>query len=87
MDGVGPDDIRIKELMDRVAREGIKEVVLATSTTMEGEATAMFIAESLQSFPVAVTRIATGVPVGGDLKYVDQVTLKKALEARTKVGM
>lgn len=82
MDGVGPDDIRIRELLDRTGSGEVKEVVLATSTNLEGETTASFIGERLKSQPVSVTRIASGVPVGGDLKYVDQVTLKKAMETR-----
>ncbi len=82
MDGVGPDNIRIKELISRVAEGKIKEVVLATSTTVEGEATANYIAERLTNYQVKVTRIASGVPMGGDLKYVDQVTLKRAMETR-----
>lgn len=82
MDGVGPDSIRIKELITRVARDKIKEVVLATSTNIEGETTAAYIAEQLKNHPVKVTRIASGVPIGGDLKYVDQITLKKAMETR-----
>ncbi|TES94345.1 MAG: recombination protein RecR [Desulfobacteraceae bacterium] len=82
MDGIGPDNIRIKELHSRIAQGEIKEVVLATSTSVEGEATASYIAERLENYRVKVTRIASGVPIGGDLKYVDQVTLKKAMEAR-----
>jgi recombination protein RecR len=86
LNGVGPDAIRIRELEARVAAGGVHEVVLATGTSTEGEATAVYIAERLASFPVTVTRIAAGVPMGGDLKYVDQVTLKKALEARHALG-
>ena len=82
MNGVGPDHIRFNELMTRVARGEIKEIVLATGTNVEGEATASYIAERVGDYPVKVTRIASGVPMGGDLKYVDQVTLKKAMEAR-----
>lgn len=82
MDGVGPDNIRIKELITRIAQGKIEEVVLATNTNIEGETTAAYIAERLESHPVKVTRIASGVPIGGDLKYVDQVTLKKAMETR-----
>ena len=82
LNGVGPDDIHIRELVDRVAAGGVREVVLATGTGVEGEATAAFIAGRLEAFPVSVTRIASGVPMGGDLKYVDQVTLKKAMESR-----
>ncbi len=85
MDGIGPDDIRIKELISRIAQGEIKEVVLATSTNLEGEATAAYIAERIENYPIKVTRIASGVPIGGDLKYVDQVTLKKAMEARHAV--
>jgi len=82
MDGIGPDHIRIKELVTRISQGKIKEVVLATSTNIEGETTAAYIAELLDNHAVKVTRIASGVPIGGDLKYVDQVTLKKAMETR-----
>ena len=82
MDGVGPGDIKLLELESRIEQGKVKEVVLATSTTVEGEATAAYIAERLAKFPVKLTRIASGVPIGGDLKYVDQVTLKKAMETR-----
>ena len=86
LNGVGPDAIRIRELMARVAAGGVREVVLATGTSVEGEATAAYIAERLASFSVTVTRIASGIPMGGDLKYVDQVTLKKAMESRHALG-
>ena len=82
MNGIGPDDIRIRELTIRVAEGQVKEVVLATSTNVEGEATASYLAQILAKYQVKVTRIASGVPMGGDLKYVDQVTLKRALETR-----
>lgn len=85
MNGIGPDDIRIRELISRVESDGIKEVVLATSTSVEGEATASYIADLLRKHPIKVTRIASGVPMGGDLKYVDQVTLKRAMETRHAV--
>ena len=85
MNGVGPEDIRMAELIAKIKRGQIKEVVLATSTSVEGEATASFIAERLETDTLKVTRIASGVPMGGDLKYVDQVTLKKAMEARHDV--
>lgn len=85
MNGVGPDKIRIKELISRVEKNMIKEVVLATGTNVEGEATASYIAQLLNKYPVKVTRIASGVPMGGDLKYVDQVTLKRAMETRRSV--
>lgn len=86
MNGVGPDDIRIRELIARVTAGGVREVILATGTSVEGEATAAFIAGRLDALPVTVTRIASGVPMGGDLKYVDQVTLKKAMESRRALG-
>jgi len=82
MDGVGPDNIRIKELISRIAQGKIQEVVVATSTNIEGESTADYIAQRLGNYPVKVTRIASGVPIGGDLKYVDQVTLKTAMKSR-----
>jgi recombination protein RecR len=82
LNGVGPDDLRVRELVEKVASGGVREVVLATGTSVEGEATAVYLAGRLQAYPVTVTRIASGVPMGGDLKYVDQVTLKKAMEAR-----
>jgi recombination protein RecR len=82
MDGIGPENIRFNELMNRIRTENIEEVVLATSTGVEGEATASFIRDRLKQVPVRVTRIASGIPVGGDLKYVDQVTLKRAMEGR-----
>jgi len=82
MDGIGPDDIRIKELLSRVARGDIKEIVIATGTNVEGEATASYLTGQVEKYPVKITRIASGVPIGGDLKYVDQVTLKRAMETR-----
>jgi recombination protein RecR len=85
MNGVGPHDIKIRELMSRLKDGSVKEVVLATGTNVEGEATASYIAQLLEKFPVKVTRIASGVPMGGDLKYVDQVTLKRAMETRHSV--
>lgn len=85
MDGIGPEDIRIKELVERVADGPVKELIIATGTNVEGEATAAYIQETLAARPVKITRIASGVPMGGELKYVDQVTLKKALEGRRVV--
>jgi recombination protein RecR len=85
MNGIGPDDINLKELVARVRGGDVKEVVIATGTNLEGESTAGYIAEVLKPYPVEVTRIASGVPVGGDLKYVDQVTLRKAMETRHAV--
>lgn len=85
MNGVGPEDIRIAELLSKIERGQVKEVVLATGTNVEGEATASYIAQRLEKHPVKITRIASGVPMGGDLKYVDQVTLKRAMETRHDV--
>ncbi|MFP3999978.1 MAG: recombination mediator RecR [Desulfobacterales bacterium] len=85
IDGMGPDEIRIRELVKRVSSGTVKEVVIATSTSVEGEATADYIFRSLKTYPVKITRIASGVPMGGELKYIDQVTLKKAMEARRAI--
>ena len=82
MEGIGPDQIRIKELLARIADGKIREIIIATGTSVEGEATASYLAERLKSRSVAVTRIASGVPMGGDLKFIDQVTLKKAMDSR-----
>lgn len=84
MQGRGPQDIRIRELVARMKPE-IKEVILATNPNIEGEATAMYIAKILKPLDVKVTRIAAGIPVGGDLEYADEVTLSKALEGRTEI--
>lgn len=81
LDGVGPDEIRVKELLARV-REGAKEVILATNPDVKGEATAVYIHQLLEPLGVKVTRIAHGVPVGGELEYADDVTLMKSLEGR-----
>lgn len=82
LENVGPDDLRIRELVERVQREHVKEVILATNPNMEGEATAMYIARLLVPLGVRVTRLAHGLPVGGDLEYADQHTLARALEGR-----
>ena len=82
MNGVGPEDIRLLDLFRRVPEESVQEVIIATGTNVEGEATAAYLAEQLQTLPIKVTRIASGVPMGGDLKYVDQVTLKRAMDTR-----
>lgn len=84
MEGIGPDDIKIKELLSRIPH-GVKEVILATNPDVEGEATAMYIARLLKPLGVKVTRIAHGVPVGGDLEYADEVTLIRALEGRIQI--
>ena len=85
MDHVGPDDIRIKELVSRVAEGGIREVIMATNPNLEGETTAMYISKLLKPFGVKVTRIAHGVPVGGELEFADEVTLSKALKWRIEL--
>jgi recombination protein RecR len=82
MEGIGPQDLRIKELFERIGKGTVKEVIIATGTNVEGESTAGYIAQQISHLSVKVTRIATGVPVGGDLKYVDQMTLKCAMESR-----
>ncbi len=82
VDGIGPDALRIRELEARISQEDIREIVLATGTSTEGESTASFLAQRLGRYPVKITRIASGVPMGGDLKYIDQVTLGKAMKSR-----
>ena len=82
MDNIGPNDIRIRELISKIGKGSVREVIIATGTSVEGESTASYISERLSGYSLTITRIASGVPMGGDLKYVDQVTLKKAMEAR-----
>jgi recombination protein RecR len=86
LDGIGPDDLKIRELLARVDAGGITEVILATNPNVEGEATALYLAKLLRPLGLRVTRIARGLPVGGDLEYADQVTLSKALEGRREIG-
>ena len=83
--GVGPGDIRLKELMERLRDEEVKEVIIATNSSLEGETTAMYISKLIKPAGVKVSRIASGVPVGGDLEYIDEVTLLRALEGRTEL--
>ena len=85
--GVGPDDIRIKELLERVAdeEEDVREVILATNPDTEGEATAMYLSRLLRPLGIKITRLAYGMPVGGHLEYVDEVTLMRALEGRHEI--
>ena len=85
MEGIGPDDIRIKELLHRLGSGEVKEVILATNPDVEGEATAIYLARLLKPMGIRVTRIAHGIPVGGDLEYADEVTLSKALEGRREI--
>ena len=84
--GIGPGDIKLKELMERLSREPeVKEVIIATNSSLEGETTAMYIGKLIKPTGIRVTRIASGVPVGGDLEYIDEVTLLRALEGRTEL--
>jgi recombination protein RecR len=85
LQGVGPDDLRIKSLLTRIGDGGVREVILATNPTVEGEATALYLARLLKPLGVRVTRIAMGVPVGSDLEYTDEVTMHRALEGRREV--
>ena len=82
IDGIGPDDIRIQELFKRAGSGTIKEIILATKTNVEGEATASYILEKLKKSKIKLTRIASGIPMGGDLQYIDQLTMQKAMEKR-----
>ena len=85
MNGVGPDDIKIKELLSKLMGGEVKEIILATNPRVEGEATAMYISKLVKPLGIKVTRIAHGIPVGGDLEYTDEVTLSKALEGRREI--
>ena len=85
MDGIGPDMIKIKELIQRLGTQDVREIIMATNPTIEGEATAMYIARLLKPMGIKVTRIAHGLPVGGDLEYADEVTIPKALEGRREI--
>ncbi|CAJ1317184.1 recombination mediator RecR [Paenibacillus sp. PK4536] len=85
IEGIGPDDIKLKELLNRLSDERVQELILATNPNIEGEATAMYISRLVKPFNIKVTRIAHGLPVGGDLEYADEVTLSKALEGRREL--
>ena len=85
LQGVGPDDLKIRGLLERVGQGGVGEVVLATNPNVEGEATALYLARLLKPLGVRVTRIATGIPVGSDIEYADEVTMSKAMEGRREV--
>ena len=85
MDGVGPDDIKIKQLIQRIREEGITELVVATDPTVEGEATAMYLNKLVKPLDVKVTRLAYGLPMGGDLEYADEMTLQQAFEGRKEL--
>jgi recombination protein RecR len=84
MDNVGPEDIKLKELMSRLD-ENVKELILATNLTVEGEATAMYIARLVKPMGIKATRIAHGIPVGGDIEFADEVTLARAIEGRREI--
>lgn len=85
MNGIGPDDIKIKELLARLLDGSVKELILATNPRVEGEATSMYISKLVKPMGIKVTRIARGIPVGGDLEYTDEITLMKALEGRSEM--
>ena len=85
MIGIGPNDIKLKELLERIKNGSVKEVIIATNSSLEGETTAMYISKLVKPLGVLVTRIASGVPVGGDLECIDEVTLLRALEGRTEL--
>lgn len=84
LDGIGPDDLRVKELLKRTTDEAVKEIILAINPSVEGEATSLYLNKILKPFGVKVTRIAFGLPMGGDLEYVDELTILKALEGRAE---
>ena len=85
LDGIGPDDLKIKELLYRLSKEPIEELIMATNSNVEGEATAMYLCKLVQPFNIKVTKIAHGIPVGGDLEYADEMTLAMALEGRREM--
>jgi recombination protein RecR len=85
LDGIGPDALRIKELLVRIKSEVVQEIIVATNPTMDGEATALYLSKVIKPLGIAVTRIARGLPMGGDLEYTDAVTLGKALEGRREI--
>ncbi|MDW3177086.1 MAG: recombination mediator RecR [Acidimicrobiia bacterium] len=87
IEGIGPEQLRIAELLARITTEGINEVILATNPNIEGEATAMYLARLLEPLGITVSKIASGLPVGGDLEYADELTLGRALEGRQRLGM
>jgi recombination protein RecR len=86
LDGIGPEDLKVRELLHRLEREPVEEIILATNPSVEGEATAIYLGKLLKPFALRITRIARGLPVGGDLEYADEVTLSKALEGRREMG-
>ncbi len=85
IDGIGPNDIKVKELLERVGKGNVREIIMATNPTIEGEATAMYIAKLFKPLEIKVTRIAHGLPVGGELEYADEITITRALEGRHEI--
>ena len=85
LDGVGPDDLRVRELIERLRDDSVSEIIVATNPSVEGEATALYLAKILKPLGVKLSRIASGIPMGGDLEYIDQVTISRALEARHEI--
>jgi recombination protein RecR len=85
MNGVTPDKLKIKELLARIANDEVKEIIIATNPTVEGEATAMYLSRLLKPFEIKITRLAYGIPVGADLEYADEVTLYRAIEGRRDI--
>lgn len=85
LDGIGPDNLRIKELMARLSSDQVKEIIMATNPTVEGEATASYLSRLIRPMGIKVTRLAYGIPVGGDLEYADEITLSRALEGRNEI--
>ena len=85
LSGVNPQDLKIKELLERLKDDAVKEIIIATNPTVEGETTAMYLSRLIKPLGLKVTRIANGVPVGGDLEYIDEVTLARALEGRVRL--
>ncbi len=86
VDGIGPEKLKIKELLSRVNNEEIKEIIIATNPTIEGEATALYLTKLLKPFEIKITRLAYGIPVGADLEYADEVTLFRALDGRREIN-
>ena len=87
LDGIGPKDLRIDSLFERIENRNIKEVILATNYTTEGQATSLYLTKRLSNLELAITRISYGIPVGGDLEYIDELTLSKALEGRRRIDV
>ncbi len=85
MDNIGPNDIKVRELLDRLGGDEVKEIIIATNPTVEGEATAIYLSRLIKPLGIKVSRIAHGIPVGGDLEYFDEVTISKAMESRRQI--